>query len=163
MEYPIRYAKKEDVPGIAALHHLYLQDRTFIQRRVPSICECSTLGISLKEVAKEILEEMNDPDYAHIIAIDNEKVVGYLVLISIEEMDDLLSPPYTSVDTIETHPDYHHKGLGQRLIEKAIRIAKEKKHRFIDLNVWAKNEAALHLYEKNGFITIEQRMAKKLI
>jgi len=53
--------------------------------------------------------------------------------------------------------------LGQALVEEAIRIAKEKKHRFIDLNVWARNDAALHLYEKNGFFAIEHRMAKKLV
>lgn len=162
MEYPVRFAKKEDAPSIAELHHLFLHDRTFIQRRVPSLCECSTLEISLEEVEEIILEEMSNPEFTHVIATDHDKVVGYLVLISIEEMDDLLSPPYTSIDTIETHPEYHHKGLGQALIEEAIRIAKEKKHRFIDLNVWSRNDAALHLYEKSGFVTIEHRMAKKL-
>jgi len=90
MKYIIRYATTEDAPSIARLHHSFLQDKAFIQNRVPSICECSTLDISQEEVETDILEEMNDPDYSHIIALDQNKVIGYMVLISIEEMDDLL-------------------------------------------------------------------------
>ncbi|MCE5223489.1 GNAT family N-acetyltransferase [bacterium] len=163
MELTIRCATKEDVPSIAFLHYQFLQDRSFVQNRVPSICECSTLDIEPEEIEENILEEMSDPAYSHFVAMDQNKVIGYLVLISIDEMDDLLSPPYTNIDTIEIHQDYHQKGVGQALIEEAIRVAKEKNHHFIDLNVWALNEPALHLYSKNGFITIEQRMAKKLL
>ena len=90
MKHVIRYATTEDAPSIARLHHLFLQDKAFIQNRVPTICECSTIDISPKEVEEEILEEMNDPDYSHIVAIDQNIVIGYMVLISIEEMDDLL-------------------------------------------------------------------------
>jgi ribosomal protein S18 acetylase RimI-like enzyme len=162
MNWMIRLASRKDVPQIAALHNRFLQDRSFIQKRVPSICECSTITIRVKDIEKSILQEMKDPAYTHVVAIDQEKVVGYLVLIEIEEMDDLLKPPYSSIDTIEIHPDYQNKGLGQVLMDEAIRIAKEKHHYYIDLNVWVFNDPAIHLYSKNGFIPIEQRMAKKL-
>ncbi len=48
--------------------------------------------------------------------------------------------------------DYQRMGLGQLIIDKAIKIAEEAQKSRIWLGVWEKNEKAIAFYKKMGFV-----------
>ncbi|MBK0347295.1 ribosomal protein S18-alanine N-acetyltransferase [Aerococcaceae bacterium zg-ZJ1578] len=54
-------------------------------------------------------------------------------------------------------PDYQGKGLGQRLLQQWLSIVSERKIEQVILEVRQSNQLAQQLYQKAGFIVIDQR------
>ena len=50
--------------------------------------------------------------------------------------------------------EYWGRGIGSRLIERLLEFARENRFEIIDLEVRSDNKAAIHLYEKFGFVKI---------
>ena len=46
---------------------------------------------------------------------------------------------------------FKRKGLGKKLIDFTLQLAKEMKKRYVWLSVWEKNTGAILFYEKMGF------------
>jgi len=63
---------------------------------------------------------------------------------------------------ISVRKPYWGKGIGSMLMNEALRIAKEKGFKKIQLEVMANNERAIRLYEKFGF-EIEGRKKKAIL
>lgn len=78
-----------------------------------------------------------------------DTVIGYLVGQIIFEMSDLY---YVAVN-----PDYRGKGYGQLLVDKFIEDACKNEGEIMSLEVRMSNQAAIHLYEKCGFISVGKR------
>jgi ribosomal protein S18 acetylase RimI-like enzyme len=57
---------------------------------------------------------------------------------------------------IGVDPKFRGKGIGQKLIEHAIKTCKQLNFKCIDLDVDKDNKIAIHLYMKNGFKIIEE-------
>lgn len=55
------------------------------------------------------------------------------------------------IDSVEVEPDHRREGIGTKLVEKAIGLARENNVDSIELNVNKDNIAAISLYEKLGF------------
>jgi len=53
--------------------------------------------------------------------------------------------------TLSVKKDARGHGIGTKLIKKAEAFARERKSRRLELDVFAKNKNAIHLYEKLGF------------
>ncbi|MCK5848031.1 MAG: GNAT family N-acetyltransferase, partial [Caldisericia bacterium] len=90
------------------------------------------------------------------------QIAGVLYLFEETYPDDLMPAPHSTIENVFVHSDFRRQGLGNGLIEEAEKVAKEKNHTFIDLQVWDNNQKAFNLYEKTGFQTIEKRMVKKI-
>lgn len=131
-------------------------------KMVPTICEWSTQPISLEDVEKSIKEIIQDPDHEIIIARNENKVIGFLSVATEKFTDDLMPAPFSTIEYIEVDSNFQSFGIGQKLIEEAEKIAHLRGHKYIELLVWETNEKAIKFYEKNGFYTIERRMAKKI-
>jgi RimJ/RimL family protein N-acetyltransferase len=54
-------------------------------------------------------------------------------------------------------PDYRNRGIGKRLLERALDAAKEKRLERIELSVLHDNEPAIALYKRMGFVTEGRR------
>lgn len=106
---------------------------------------------------------IEDPDHEIIVASIENKVIGFLSLVTEKYSDDLIPAPFTTIEYIEVNPKFQSLGIGQILIKEAEKISYSKGHEYIELSVWVTNEKAIRLYEKNGFCEIEKRMVKKLI
>lgn len=156
----IRKASDRDIKEIALLHFSIVNN--FMSKIAPSICEYSTHLIQLSDVEKSITEIMKDPDHEIIIACNENKVIGFLSVVTEKYTDDLMSAPFSTIEYIEVDPNFQSLGIGQILLEEAEKIAHSKGHKYIELSVWETNEKAIKLYERNGFCAIERRMAKKL-
>lgn len=130
---------------------------------VPSICEFSNYPMQLTDAEKSIKEMIEDPNHDIIVACNKNKIIGLLSIVTENYTDDLMPAPFSTIEYIEVEPDFQSVGVGQILIDEAERIAYLKGHKYIDSLVWETNEKAKRLNEKNGFCTIERRMAKKLL
>jgi ribosomal protein S18 acetylase RimI-like enzyme len=149
-----------DGKKIANLHFLMIHND--MQKLTPSICQYFDLTLSKEDVEESIQEMIDDPNHDVMVAQVDGKFAGYVSLWKEEYPDDLVPAPYTTIEYLEVDPEFSHLGVGQKLMEEAERIAREKKHPYLELLVWETNEKAIRLYEKNGFSPIVRRMVKKL-
>lgn len=156
----IRKVLKEDFKEIALLHFKIVND--VMPKLVPSVCEFSNYPMQLTDAEKTIKEMIEDPDRDIIVACNENKIIGFLSIVTENFTDDLIPAPFSTIEYIEVEPDFQSVGVGQILMEEAERIAYSKGYKYIDSLVWETNEKAKRLNEKNGFCTIERRMIKKL-
>ena len=152
--------KISDKKKIANLHFLMIHNE--LKKITPSICQFFDLTLAKEDVEETFQEMMDDLSHDVMVALVDGKFAGYVALWKEEFPDDLLSAPYTTIEYLEVDPAFSQFGVGQKLMEEAERIAREKKHSYIELLVWETNQKAIHLYEKNGFSPIVRRMVKKL-
>lgn len=88
-------------------------------------------------------------------AVENDKVVGWADIFP-EDNPRLAHRGSLGMGIL---PDYRNKGLGQKLLAKAIEKAKEFGLEKIELNVYTSNVNAIKLYRKMGFT--EEGLIKK--
>lgn len=83
-------------------------------------------------------------DYAWpLVARFERKVAGYASLY--QAADEL------QIGNIAVAPDFHQRGIGTKLLEHIIKMARDNQKRLIILEVRPSNKAACSLYEKFGF------------
>lgn len=102
-------------------------------------------------------ELLNASSSFYFIYFDGE-LAGYLKLNMDDAQTDLHDPRSLEVERIYVLKKYQGKGIGGRLMDKAIEIAREQNKSFIWLGVWERNEAALRFYKKNGFYQIGKHL-----
>ena len=87
--------------------------------------------------------ELKNPFSEYIIAKLNNEIVGFAGVI--DTVDQL------EITNIVVKKDFRNNGIGNELLEKLIKLAKENGKDKITLEVNSSNSAAIKLYEKNGF------------
>lgn len=97
--------------------------------------------------------ELDNERSQFFFAILDSNVIGYLKL-NFGESNDL------EIERIYVLKEYHGKGVGQLLYEKAIEIAKLANSDFAWLGVWEQNPRAIRFYEKNGFVPYDKHIFK---
>ncbi len=86
------------------------------------------------------------------IALDGAKAVGYITAIS----GKFLKVRGTSYVVMGVLASYRGRGIGTELLKCAEELAKKRGMHRMELEVFEKNEDAMHLYQKLGF-TMEGR------
>lgn len=76
-------------------------------------------------------------------------LVGYFVLMKVVDEIHLL--------TIAVRGDLHGQGIGRKLVDHAIELAREMKMKSMLLEVRPSNERALEIYKQYGFAQIGRR------
>ncbi|MDO8552643.1 MAG: GNAT family N-acetyltransferase [bacterium] len=82
------------------------------------------------------------------IALDGAKIVGYITAIS----GKFLKVRGTSYVVMGVLASYRGRGIGTALLKQAEGLAREHGMHRMELEVFEKNEDAVHLYEKLGFV-----------
>ena len=159
-DFVIRKAEYEDIKEITKLHTMIAEE--YAPTIVPSICHYSDIVITSEERESLMQELMEDPDHDIMVACIEGQIVGMLSVVTETYSDDLLKAPFSTIEFIEVYPEFQTKGIGQAFILEAEKLAKEKGHQYLELQVWDTNEKAIKLYQKNSFQPIAQRMVKKL-
>lgn len=83
-----------------------------------------------------------------LIAWDEDRVVGHTAFVP----EDSEEPEFV----VYLDPDYHGRGLGTELTRHAIAYAAEAGRRALSLHVDDRNETAVAVYKKLGFVTIDR-------
>jgi len=89
------------------------------------------------------------PQNVFLVAEDAGEICGYLGM-------------YTSIDegeitNVGVAPSYRNQGIGHKLVQAALAMAKQQDLTKIVLEVRVSNASAIHLYEKCGFVNVGVR------
>jgi ribosomal protein S18 acetylase RimI-like enzyme len=76
---------------------------------------------------------------------------GYIKLNEGRAQTDFFDPNALEIERIYVKSDFHGKGQGSILMNKATDIAAMRDKAFVWLGVWEKNERAIAFYKKHGF------------
>lgn len=96
-----------------------------------------------------IASELNNKLSLWMVAIDNERVVGYVGSQTILGETDMMN--------IAVHPNYRKQGIGTALIVGLIGALELRGSHSLMLEVRASNISAISVYEKLGFSEVGRR------
>lgn len=103
---------------------------------------------SLSQVWDEITSDPN----MHYLAIEEDgMLVSSCVLVIVKNLTRNLRP-YGLIENVITHPDFRKRGLGTRVLSRAVEIARENGCYKVMLLTGSKKEETLRFYEKAGFL-----------
>jgi GNAT superfamily N-acetyltransferase len=89
------------------------------------------------------------------VAIINNKVVGQANVFLMKEGSEIANLGY------HVHPDFHKKGIGKKLSEEIIKIAKKKRIKILLIRTDGKNVASINLGKKLGFVKPPKEFLEK--
>lgn len=99
------------------------------------------------------------------IGIDNEKIVSTMILNhhnneeykDVEWLVEASQEEVIVIHTLAVSPLFRSKGIAEKMVKDAIRLAEEKRYKALRLDVLKGNLPAMKLYEKVGFNHIDTR------
>lgn len=99
---------------------------------------------------ERLLSELNDPNVHYHFLYSDKIVIGFIKLNCLDSQTEVVPEEYIELERIYLLNEYKGKGLGRKLLEKAIVVGHELKYKKLWLGVWKKNPAAILFYEKMG-------------
>lgn len=108
----------------------------------------------------KLTDELHDTNAEFYFARFEGNVIGYLKLNFGSSQTELKDNAAIEIERIYVLTQFHGKGVGQKLYDKALEIARQKSADYIWLGVWEKNPRAINFYEKNGFSEFDQHIFK---
>ncbi|GIV43821.1 MAG: N-acetyltransferase [Bacteroidia bacterium] len=108
----------------------------------------------------KLTTELSDNNAEFYFATLDNKVIGYLKLNFGQSQTELQDNKAVEIERIYVLKEYHGKGVGQLLLDKAIKIARQKNAEYVWLGVWEKNPRAINFYKKNGFVEFDKHIFK---
>ena len=106
------------------------------------------LDSSLSE--EKLLEELKESNSEFYFAVVNHKTIGYLK-VNFGGAQTNLQEDNAILERIYLIRKFQGKKIGQKLLNRALEIAKKNQMDYVWLGVWEKNERAIRFYERNGF------------
>ncbi len=124
---------------------LQLMDSSHVEK----IAELEKLCFSDPWSVKSIASELENKLSLWIVAMDGEKLVGYVGSQSVLGWADMMN--------LAVAPDYRQKGIAQALVNELIARLQQNQVTCLTLEVRASNTPAISLYEKLGFAPVGRR------
>ncbi len=143
----IRRARQKDIPGIGELlsqvdlvHHQGRPDLFKIGRKYSD------------DQLKELLQDENRPILVWVD--DQDRVGGYCFCVFQRHTDDsvLTDVKALYIDDLCVDQSLRGKGLGTKLFQAAVALAKETDCYHLTLNVWSCNPSAMEFYRARGMV-----------
>ena len=103
---------------------------------------------------EKLRRELSDKNSMFFFLLSDEKPAGYLKVNEAPSQTDVNDPASLEIERIYVSGEFQGEGLGRYLMEQAIRMAVERKKKYVWLGVWEKNEKAIRFYKRNGFCQI---------
>ena len=97
-------------------------------------------------------EELANSASRFFFAYVGDMIAGYLKINWAAAQTDLRDPDSLEIERIYVLPEFYRQGVGQALLEEAIRIARSEGMHYLWLGVWEHNPRAAQFYSKNGFV-----------
>ena len=136
------------------IREIYHDDLDLIKGLLKELQQPMQVQYDLESINFDLmLEEMGSlpPIYSNIIAVEGRKVVGFLSMICYKTF---LNRGGTALITeLVVSEKFRRKGVGSMLIEKAVKIAKQRGMDELEVGTDKDNEIAKAFYRKKGFPT----------
>ncbi len=140
----IREAQPEDAAELISYFR-----RVFAEPGINLITEADEFSPTVESESRIIREFVRTVNSLFLVAESNGQIVGQLTL----EGGKRRNVRHSAVLGITVASDWRGQGVGRRLMEHAIRWARDGRLLTrIELHVFARNEGAIHLYQAMGFI-----------
>ena len=116
---------------------------------VDSVAELETMCFSDPWSVQSVASEVNNPLSLWLVAVENERVVGYVGSQTVLGETDMMN--------VAVHPQHRRCGIARMLIETLVSALKERESHCLTLEVRASNEPAISLYAELGFMEVGRR------
>lgn len=136
MKYSARLIKENELKGLLELYKHLNEDEPYL------MCDDN-----LNKIWKDIL---SDPNLFYIVIEDDGRLVSSCTLAIIKNLTRG-AKPYSIIENVVTHKEYRNKGLGKKVLQKAIQISEERGCYKVMLLSGRKDENVLGFYERAGF------------
>ena len=113
---------------------------------VPQVAELEKMCFHDPWSEASVASELGNPLSLWLVAVDGEKVVGYVGSQTVIDMTDMMN--------IAVHPDFRRRGVAKMLVERLVDALKDRQSRCLILEVRAFNTGAQLLYEILGFVQV---------
>jgi ribosomal protein S18 acetylase RimI-like enzyme len=95
-------------------------------------------------------ELMNPANIYHLLLVDQE-IAGYSKIVLNSTNPNIAAQNITKLDRLYLLKKFHHKNLGDTLMNFNIELSKQHQQIGIWLAVWVENIQAINFYNKKGF------------
>lgn len=119
------------------------------REHVSQIAELEKLCFSMPWSENSIAGELNNALALWIVAVDGNKVAGYIGSQAVMGEADMMN--------VAVLPEYRRSGIGRELVMKLVDALKQKDNYCLTLEVRVSNTPAIRMYEALGFTQIGQR------
>jgi ribosomal protein S18 acetylase RimI-like enzyme len=113
---------------------------------------------------KETYAELLALSYCIVCENADGVIIGMAFLVPSGNPTDIYQAGWSYIRFVSVHPDFSGQGIGRKLTEKCIEIAKHNKESTVALHTSEMMHRARHIYENLGFtilMEIEPRLGKK--
>ena len=118
-------------------------------RHVPQVAALEKICFADPWSEKSVASELENPLSYWLVAMDGEKLVGYVGSQTVLGETDMMN--------VAVSPDYRRQGIAEGLILARIAALKARESHCLTLEVRDSNASARTLYEKLGFSEIGRR------
>lgn len=117
---------------------------------------------SLPEIEQAFKKMMRDQNFFAFIAKRDKELIGYLLgfYTTRPESAFQLTKSILCIDQIAVSPQHRNHGVGQLLMDAALKLADQHEIQEIQLEHWSSNQGAEDFFSKNGFVYFKHRMRK---
>ena len=124
------------------------------------ICELEEKHLDGELFEITFLKNINDPDIHYLVAVLNNRIVGFLSL----HVQHILhhSKPTCELQELNIKSELRGSGIGAMLMKEAERIAYELHLEEIELTTKIHRDRAQAFYKKLGYIHTHNKFVKKL-
>lgn len=119
------------------------------ETHVEAIAQLESICFSDPWSVNSISSEVKNPLSLWIVAMDGEKVVGYVGSQSVMGWADMMN--------LAVAPDYRRMGVGKELVTELISQLKQSEVSCLTLEVRLSNTSAIALYTRLGFVEVGRR------
>lgn len=120
---------------------------------------------SLNELLDEVYKMKKSKNIANdnieLVAVDNERVVGYLTINKL--FDSVQNINYANINYVCVLEKYRNRGICSNMLDKVINYCRKNNISYIELTSNPTRKIARHLYEKKGFVERETSVYRKEI
>jgi ribosomal protein S18 acetylase RimI-like enzyme len=109
---------------------------------------------------EKLKSELENPYSEFYLARKDEEAIGYLKVNTASAQAEPQPHDALEIERIYVLKDFYGQGIGQTLLKKAIKIAKQRHLKSIWLGVWEQNYRALRFYKKNDFQVFDKHIFK---
>ncbi len=118
-------------------------------KHISQIAQLEALCFSCPWSENAIAGELTNPLSLWIVAVDQNRVVGYVGSQSVMGEADMMN--------IAVATDYRRQGIGEKLVAVLMDMLKKKDVHSLALEVRVSNVPAITLYNKLGFVQVGRR------
>lgn len=114
--------------------------------------------------SNQTYEKLLGKAYSVVCENEDKGIIGMAFLVPSGNPTDIYLSDWCYIRMVSVDPNYSGKGIGRKLTERCIQIAKENNEKTIALHTSEMMSKARHIYECLGFTVlreIEPRLGKK--